>query len=136
MNSNLLDNVENSISNRYDERIDSISFLNRDKVKAFKKIMTRVMKNKVVWNLKIKKKSFSSRDMILIKIKKFKKFEMNWYELYEMIRNEILNIYVFKSLENSSNKYFINDDKMKMINVNEKIIKDWRMSRDRERFAK
>ena len=48
MNSNLFDDVENSISNRYDERIDSISFLSRDKVKAFKKIMTRAMKNKIV----------------------------------------------------------------------------------------
>ena len=40
-----------------------------------------------------------------------------------MIRNEILNIYVLKSLESFSNKYLINDDKMKMINVNEKISK-------------
>ena len=94
------------------------------------------MKNKIVWDSKIKKKSFSSRDIILIKIKKFKKFEMNWYKLYKMIRNEILNIYVLKSFESFSNKYFINDDKMKMINVNEKIIKNWRMSRDHERFAK
>ena len=54
VNSNLFDDVENSISNRYNERIDSISFLNRDKVETFKKIMTRVMKNKVVWNSKIK----------------------------------------------------------------------------------
>ena len=61
---------------------------------------------------------------------------MNWYEFYKIVRNEILNIYVFKSLENFSNKYFINDDKIKMININEKIIKNWRMSRDRERFAK
>ena len=37
--------------------------------------------------------------MILIKIKKFKKFEINQYEFYEVIRNENLNIYVFKSLE-------------------------------------
>ena len=41
-----------------------------------------------------------------------------------MIRSEILNIYVLKSLESSSNKYLISDDTMKMINVNEKIIKD------------
>ena len=53
-----------------------------------------------------------------------------------MIWNEILNIYVFKSLEKISNKYFINDDKIKMINVNEKNIKNWRMSRSREKFAK
>ena len=41
-----------------------------------------------------------------------------------MIRNEILNIYMFKSFESFSNKYFINDNKMKIINMNEKIIKD------------
>ena len=41
-----------------------------------------------------------------------------------MIRNEILNIYILKSLESFSNKYFINDDKIKIINVNEKIIKN------------
>ena len=50
MNSNLFNDVENSILNRYDERIDSFSFLNRDKVETFKKIMTRIIKNKVVWN--------------------------------------------------------------------------------------
>ena len=61
---------------------------------------------------------------------------MNWYEFYEMIRNEILNIYVLKSLESFSKKYLISDDKMKMINVNEKIIKNWRMSKDHERFTK
>ena len=53
-----------------------------------------------------------------------------------MTQNEILNIYIFKSFENFSNKYFINENKMKMINVNEKIIKNLRMSRNRERFAK
>ena len=36
MNSNLFDNVENSTSNFYDERIDSISFLNYNKVEIFK----------------------------------------------------------------------------------------------------
>ena len=47
MNSNLLNDIENSISNRYNERIDSISFLSRDKIETFKKIMTRITKNKV-----------------------------------------------------------------------------------------
>ena len=136
MNSNLLDDVENSSSNRYDEKINSISFLNREKVETFKKIMTRTMKNKIVWDSKIKEKSFSSRNLILIKIKKSKKFEMNWYKFYEMIRNKILNIYVLKSLENFSNKYLINENKMKIINVNKKIIKSWRMSKNCEKFAK
>ena len=94
------------------------------------------MKNKIVWNAKIKKFAFKFENLILIKIKKSKKFEMNWYDSYEMIRNEILNIYVFKFFENSFNKYFINDNKMKLINVNEKIIKNWRMFRDRDKFAK
>ena len=31
---------------------------------------------------------------------------------------------MFKSLENFSNKYFINDDRIKIDNINEKIIKD------------
>ena len=48
MNSNLFDDVENSISNRYDEKINLISFLNHDKIEIFKKIMTRVIKNKIV----------------------------------------------------------------------------------------
>ena len=68
MNSNLFNNIENSISNRYDERINLISFLNRDKVETFKKNITRVMKNKIIWNLKIKEKSFLSRNIVLIKI--------------------------------------------------------------------
>ena len=53
-----------------------------------------------------------------------------------MIRSEILNIYVFKFSENSFNKYFISDDRMKLINVNEKVVKNWRMPRGREKFAK
>ena len=74
--------------------------------------------------------------MILIRIKKFKKFEINWYDFYEMIRNKILNIYVFKFSRNSSNKYFINDDRMKLTYVKKKKFKNWRISRDRERFFK
>ena len=53
-----------------------------------------------------------------------------------MIRNEILNIYVFKLSKNSSNKYFINDDRIKLTYIKEKIFKNWRMFRDRERFFK
>ena len=94
------------------------------------------MKNKIVWNNKIKKFVFKYKNLILIKIKKFKKFEMNWYNSYKMIRNEILNIYIFKFFKNSFNKYFINDDKMKLININEKIIKNWRISRDKKKSAK
>ena len=74
--------------------------------------------------------------MILIRIKKFKKFEINWYDFYEIIRNEILNIYVFKFSKNSSNKYFINDNRMKLTHVKFFFFKNWRISRDRERFLK
>ena len=42
---------------------------------------------------------------------------MNWYDFYEIIRNEILNIYVFKFSKNLSNKYFINDNRIKLIYV-------------------
>ena len=47
-----------------------------------------------------------------------------------------MNIYVLKSLENSFNKYLINDDRMKLIYVNETISKDWRMFKSREKPRK
>ena len=103
----------------YDERIDFASLLFRDKTIVFKITMTRTMKNKIVWNNKIKKIVFKFKNLILIKIKKFKKFKMNWYNSYEIIQNKILNIYVFKFFENSFNNYFMNDDTMKLININE-----------------
>ena len=136
VNSILSDDVDESTSNLYDEKIDSTSFLSRERAKAFKKIMQRVKKNKTIWNAKIKKKTFHENDKILIRTKKSKKFEIDWYDFYEIVRNEILNIYVFKSFEKSSNKYFINDDRMKLINVNEKMNKNWRMSKNRERPLK
>ena len=46
INSHLSKNVEESSSNLYDERIDSASFLSRDRTIAFKTIMTRVKKTK------------------------------------------------------------------------------------------
>ena len=49
---------------------------------------------------------------------------MNYYKFYKIVRNEILNTYVFKSLENFSIFFFINDNKMKIINTNKKIIKN------------
>ena len=47
-----------------------------------------------------------------------------------------MNIYVLKFLESSFNKYLINDDRMKLIYINEVISKDWRMFKNRERFRK
>ena len=74
--------------------------------------------------------------MILIRTKKFKKFKIDWYESYKVVRKKILNIYVLKSFENSFNKYLINDDRMKLTYVNKTISKDWRMFKDREKFHK
>ena len=132
----MFDDVEESTFDLYDEKIDSTSFLNRERAKAFKKIMQRVKKNKAVWDAKIKKETFHESDKILIRTKKSKKFEIDWYDFYEIVRNEILNIYVFKSSEKSSNKYLINENRMKLINVKEKMNKSWRMFRDRERSLK
>ena len=74
--------------------------------------------------------------MILIRTKKFKKFEIDWYESYEIVRKKILNIYVLKFFESSFNKYLINNDRMKLIYVNEAISKDWRMFKNREKPRK
>ena len=75
--------------------------------------------------------------MMLIKIKKSKKFEIDWYDFYKIVRNEIFNIYVVKFFEKSFNNYLINDDRMKLTYVNdENVIKNWRFSRDRERSKK
>ena len=136
INFTFFDDIEKFSFELYDERIDSTSFLNKNRAKTFKKTMQRAKKNKIAWNAKIKKNAFSFENMILIRIKKFKKFEMNWYDFYEMIRNEILNIYVFKFSKNSSNKYFINDNRMKLTYVKKEIFKNWRMFYDRERFLK
>ena len=74
--------------------------------------------------------------MILIRIKKFKKFKIDWYESYKIVRKKILNIYVLKSFESSFNKYLINDNYMKLIYINETISKDWRMFKNRKKFQK
>ena len=74
--------------------------------------------------------------MILIRIKKFKKFEIDWYKSYEVVRKKILNIYVLKPFESSFNKYLVNDDRMKLTYINEVISKDWRMFKDQEKFRK
>ena len=86
--------------------------------------------------MKIKNEVFAFDKMILIRIKKFKKFKIDWYESYEIVRKKILNIYVLKSSENSFNKYLINDDRMKLTYINEAILKDWRMFKSRKRFCK
>ena len=117
INSILFDDVEKSTFDLYDERINSISFLSRERAKAFKKIMQRVKENKAIWNAKIKREIFHENDKVLIRTKKSKKFKIDWYDSYEIVRNKILNIYIFKSFEKSSNKYSINENRMKLINV-------------------
>ena len=137
VNSQLFDDVNDFISDMYDEKIDSISFLNKKRVETFKKTMQRTKKNKKLWNAKIKKKVFKFENMMLIKIKKSKKFEIDWYDFYKIVRSEIFNIYVVKFFEKSFNNYLINDDRMKLTYVNdENVIKNWRFSRDRERSKK
>ena len=86
--------------------------------------------------MKVKNEIFASDEMILIWTKKFKKFKIDWYEPYEVVRKKILNIYVLKLLKSSFNKYLINDDRMKLIYINETISKDWRMFKSREKSRK
>ena len=136
VNSRLFDDAAEFTFDLYNERINSAFFLNKNKAKTFKKIMQQTNENKVVWNAKVKNKVFASDEMILIQIKKFKKFEVDWYESYKIVRKKILNIYVLKSFENSFNKYLINDDRMKLTYVNETISKDWRMFKNWKRFRK
>ena len=130
------DDVAKFIFDLYDEKINSTFFFNKDKAEAFKKIMQRANENKIAWNAKVKNEIFASDEMILIRIKKFKKFEIDLYKSYEIVQKKILNIYVLKFLKNSFNKYLINDDRMKLIYINETISKDWRMFKNRERFYK
>ena len=132
----MLDDAAESTFNLYDKWIDSAFFLNKDRTETFKKIMQRTNENKVSWNTKVKNEIFAPDEMILIRIKKFKKFEVDWYESYEVVQKKILNIYVLKFFESSFNKYLINDDRIKLIYINEINLKDWRMFKDRERFRK
>ena len=136
VNPRLPDDAAKFTFDLYNERINSASFFSKDRTETFKKIMQRANENKAAWDAKIKNEVFEFDEMILIRIKKFKKFEIDWYESYEIVRKKILNIYVLKLLENSFNKYLISDDRMKLIYVNKAILKDWRMFRSRERFRK
>ena len=132
----MFDDAAEFIFDLYNERIDLTFFFNKDKAKTFKKIMQRMNENKVAWNAKVKNEVFAFDEMILIRIKKFKKFEIDWYKSYEVVRKKILNIYVLKSFESSFNKYLINDDRMKLIYINETILKDWRMFKNWEKSRK
>ena len=107
----------------YDKKINFTLFLNRERVETFKKTITKTKKNKKTWNAKIKNNIFKFDDMILIRIKKFKKFEIDWYNFYEIIRSKILNTYVFKSSKSFANRYLINDNKIKLIHINEILFK-------------
>ena len=120
----------------YNKRINSTFFFHKNKTKILKKIMQRTNKNKVAWNAKVKNETFAFNKMILIRIKKFKKFEIDWYESYKIVRKKRLNIYVLKLFESLFNKYLINNDRMKLTYINETISKGWRMFKSREKFQK
>ena len=124
INLRLPDDATKFTFNSYEERINSKSFFNRNKTKTFKKNMQRANENKIAWNAKVKDKIFAIDEMILIHIKKFKKFEINWYKLYKVIQKKILNINISKFLKSSFNKYLINNNRMKLININKVISKD------------
>ena len=136
VNSRLFDDAAKLTFDLYNKKINSTFFFNKDRTKTFKKIMQRANENKVTWNAKIKNEVFALNEMILIRIKKFKKLEIDWYESYEVVQKKILNIYVLKSFGSSFNKYLINDDCMKLIYINETISKDWRMFKNREKSCK
>ena len=75
--------------------------------------------------------------MILIRTKKLKKFELNWYNLYKIIRNEIFNIYIVKFFEKNFNNYLISENRIKLTCVEKNdIIKNWRLFRDHKRSKK
>ena len=136
VNSRLSDDAAKSTFDLYDERINSTFFFSKDRTEAFKKIIQRTNENKIVWNAKVKNKTFAPDKIILIQIKKFKKFKIDWYKSYEIIQKKILNIYVLKFFESSFNKYLINNDRMKLIYINETISKDWRMFKNRKKSHK
>ena len=136
VNSRLPNDAAEPTLDLYNEKINSAFFLNKNKAEAFKKIMQQTNENKIAWNAKVKNEVFASDEMILIRTKKFKKFEVDWYKPYEVVRKKILNIYVLKFFESSFNKYLINDDRMKLIYINETISKDWRMFKGRKRSRK
>jgi len=120
----------------YDERIDPAPFLSRDRAAAFKATMARANENKAAWDAKVKGSAFSPGNLVLIRTKKPKKFEVDWYGPYEVVRSEILNTYVLKPPGSSPNKYLISGDRMKLANVDGEITKGWRMPRGRGRPAK
>ena len=63
----------------YDERVDPAPFLSRDRAEAFKKTMKRAKENKAVWDKKVKGDAFKPGDMVLIRTKESKNFEVDWY---------------------------------------------------------
>ena len=94
VNLKLFDDVNDSIFDLYNEKIDFVLFLNKNRATIFQKIIKKIKKNKTIWNVKIKKIQIWRYDINSNeKIKK--KFELNWYNLYKIIRNKIFNIYLY-----------------------------------------
>ena len=77
VNSRLFNDVAESTFDLYNKRINSAFFFNKNKAETFKKIMQQTNENKVTWNAKVKSEIFAFNEMILIWIKKFKKFEID-----------------------------------------------------------
>ena len=50
----------------YNKKINLTFFLNKNKIKTFKKIMQRTNEIKIAWNVKVKNEVFASDEMILI----------------------------------------------------------------------
>ena len=137
VNLRLSDDASMPISDRYDERIDSVSFLSRECAKALQEIIAKVMKNKKKWDAQVNsKKTFAVEDWVLIQIKKSKKFEVHWYKLYQIVQVKTFNTYVLKESERSKNKYLISENWMKKTQVNRMIIREWRMPKKVNRSKK
>ena len=123
--------------NRYDERINPALFLSRECAKALQETIAKVMKNKKKWDTQVNsKKTFAVENWVLIWIKKSKKFEVHWYELYQIVWAETLNTYMLKEPEGSKNKYLISENWMKKAWVDRMIIREWRMLKKAGRSKK
>ena len=77
INSSLFDDADESTLVYYNDRVDSASFLNKERAEIFKKTIQRAKKNKKIWDAKMKDNIFTSKQIILIRTKKSKKFEVD-----------------------------------------------------------
>ncbi|KAL8658607.1 MAG: hypothetical protein Q9202_007509 [Teloschistes flavicans] len=104
--------------------------------KAFKDTVKKAKLNEAAWNAKVKADAFVPGDMVLIRTKKPRKFEVDWYGPYKVVKAEILNSYVVKEPGKSPNKFLISGDRIKMAHIEGDLTKGWRMPRGRGRPKK